>query len=302
MMVLDGRQLPRSAGGAMEEIAQIMLEAGCVQAVNLDGGGSTTYMSKPAGQDEIDVINVPSDGYERRVATSLVAISTAPPSTAFDSAIISSDYEYITAGTSMQFSVKGVSNTGNAAVIPEGAYWETSDTNIGTIDASGKFTAVATGDVTVQFIVNDAVKGEKVIHVVIPDDIKFAEDRITAIYGEAKKMDITVWYQGKPTAMGISFLGYENCIRVVFFSTVSVSIYVIFFQNGNYCLEKYFNVEAWCNVVRVPSIIQSLFSDTYTVTIISLCKSSYSRTNVHFCNFIVLICINCACSTCSRAD
>lgn len=200
MMVLDGRQLPRSAGGAMEEIAQIMLEAGCVDAVNLDGGGSTTYMSKPAGSDEIQLVNVPSDGYARRVSTSLVAVSTAPPSTAFDHAVISSDYEYITAGTTMQFSVTGVSNTGNAAAIPEGAYWQTSDTNIGTIDASGLFTAVANGEVTVQYVVNGEVKGTKVIQVVIPDDIKFAEDRITAIYGVPKEIGVTVWYQGYPVA------------------------------------------------------------------------------------------------------
>ena len=64
MMVLDGRQLPRSAGGALEETAQIMLEAGCVDAINLDGGGSTTYLSKPAGKDDIELLNVPSDGYQ----------------------------------------------------------------------------------------------------------------------------------------------------------------------------------------------------------------------------------------------
>lgn len=36
-MVLDGRQEPFSAGGAAIEIAQIMLDAGCIAAVNLDG-------------------------------------------------------------------------------------------------------------------------------------------------------------------------------------------------------------------------------------------------------------------------
>ena len=80
MMVLDGRQLPFSAGGAMEEIAQIMLEAGCVHAVNLDGGGSTTYLSKPAGSDDLQLVNRPSDGNARSVATSLVAVSTAKSS------------------------------------------------------------------------------------------------------------------------------------------------------------------------------------------------------------------------------
>ncbi len=201
MMVLDGGQLPRSAGGAMEEIAQIMLEAGCVEAVNLDGGGSSTYLSKPAGKDDIELVNVPSDGYDRSVATSLVAISTSAPSTSFDHAVVLSDYEYITAGTSMQFTATGVSNTGNAAVIPEGAYWRVSNTAIATINqATGLFTAVATGDVTVQFIVNGEVKGEKVINVVLPDDIKFVENRITAVYGVPKKIDVTVWYQGHKVA------------------------------------------------------------------------------------------------------
>lgn len=200
MMVLDGRQLPRSAGGAMEEIAQIMLEAGCVDAINLDGGGSTTYLSKPAGSDDIQLVNVPSDGYARSVATSLVAVSTAAPSTAFDHAVISSDYEYITPYTSMQFSVTGVSNTGNAATIPAGSYWRVSDETIGAIDESGLFTALDYGEVTVEYIVEGEVAGSKVINVVIPDDIKFAEDRITAIYGVPKEIELTVWYQGFPVA------------------------------------------------------------------------------------------------------
>ena len=200
MMVLDGRQLPRSAGGAMEEIAQIMLEAGCVDAVNLDGGGSTTYLSKPAGSDEIQLVNTPSDGYARSVATSLVAVSTAAPSTAFDSAVVSSDYEYITVGTSMQFSVTGVSNTGNAAEIPAGSYWKVSDESIAAIDANGVFTAKALGDVNVEYVVNGEVAGTKTIHVVVPDNIKFAEDRITAVYGEPKQIDVTVWHKGYPVA------------------------------------------------------------------------------------------------------
>ena len=100
----------------------------------------------------------------------------------------------------MQFSVKGVSNTGNAADIPEGSYWKVSDETLASIDENGLFTAVATGDVTVQFIVNGEVAGEKIVSIIVPDDIKFVEDRITAIYGEPKKMDVTVWYQGYPVA------------------------------------------------------------------------------------------------------
>jgi len=201
MMVMDGRQQPFSAGGSMEEIAQVMLEAGCVHAINLDGGGSTTYLSKPAGSDNIQLINRPSDGYQRLVAVSLVAVSTAEPSTKLSEAVISSQYEYITVGTSMPMNVIGVSNTGNAAVIPDGSYWSVSDETVGTIDKDkGVFTARANGEVTVQFIVDGEVVGTKKINVVTPDDITFVEDRITAIYGQPKEIEVTVWYQGSPVA------------------------------------------------------------------------------------------------------
>ena len=39
MLVLDGRQAPYSVGATYYEIAQIMLDAGCVDALELDGGG-----------------------------------------------------------------------------------------------------------------------------------------------------------------------------------------------------------------------------------------------------------------------
>ena len=202
MMVLDGRQLPFSAGGAMEEIAQIMYDAGCEIAINLDGGGSTTYLSKPAGSDNIKLVNRPSDGYARSVSTSLVAISFAKSSNEFDHAVISSDYDYITAGTSMQFNVTGVSNTGNTAVIPEGAYWKVSDETIATIDKdTGLFTALANGAVTVDYIVNGESAGSKVINVVIPDALAMESIAMNAIYGEPATLPLVATYKGNPVCV-----------------------------------------------------------------------------------------------------
>ena len=83
-MVLDGRQEPFSCGGSMHEIAQIMLEAGCVAAINLDGGGSTTYVAKQEGEDSVSIINRPSDGSERSISAGLLIASTAAPSDVFD--------------------------------------------------------------------------------------------------------------------------------------------------------------------------------------------------------------------------
>lgn len=65
MVCVDGRQ-KNSAGMTLKELAKYMKKLGAVDAMNLDGGGSTTFflMGK--------VLNSPSDGRERPVSQALV--------------------------------------------------------------------------------------------------------------------------------------------------------------------------------------------------------------------------------------
>jgi hypothetical protein len=160
LMVLDGRQEPFSCGGSMQEIAQIMLEAGCVHAVNLDGGGSTTYVAKQPGSDSLEVVNRPSDGFQRSVATSLLMVSTAPSSTEFDHALIDSEYKYATIGTPVQMNATGVSPAGNETELPEGYTWAVSDDRFATISEDGVFTESVSGKVGIRYysdIISDCI-------------------------------------------------------------------------------------------------------------------------------------------------
>ena len=200
MMVLDGRQEPFSAGGSMEEIAQIMLDAGCVEAVNLDGGGSTTYLSKPEGSDKLQLVSRPSDGYARSVATSLVAVSTAKSSKEFDRANITSDYDYLTVGTSLKLTATGVSNTGNAAVIPASAIWQLSDDAIGSITADGVFTAADNGEVKVSLMVDGKEVGSKTLYVVLPDLVEFTKENMNVVMGIPTEIPLEVTFEGNPVA------------------------------------------------------------------------------------------------------
>ncbi len=199
-MVLDGRQGALSAGGNMREIAQIMLEAGCVTAVNLDGGGSTTYVAREPGATELSVVNSPSDGAARSVSTSLLMVSTAPDSTAFDRAVIDSEYAYFTVGSGDTFTATAVGATGNVVDMPEGVEWAVSNEEVGSITADGVFTAKANGDATVQLKLDGAVVGSKNIHVVYPDNVYFAKSTINAIYGEPITLPVRVSYEGKAVA------------------------------------------------------------------------------------------------------
>nr|WP_255499170.1 phosphodiester glycosidase family protein [Leucobacter sp. cx-169] len=73
---IDGRQ-SHSRGMALDELGQFMVELGAHNAVNLDGGGSSTLLMREPGTNEMSIGNAPSDGNLRNVPNSLVFSSTA---------------------------------------------------------------------------------------------------------------------------------------------------------------------------------------------------------------------------------
>ena len=67
-LVIDGRQPNWSRGATLEEIQVKLLGWGAINAYNLDGGGSSTLVFKNK------LINRPSDGAQRPVATNILLI------------------------------------------------------------------------------------------------------------------------------------------------------------------------------------------------------------------------------------
>ncbi len=201
-MVLDGRQEPRSCGGSMQEIAQIMLEAGCYTAVNLDGGGSTTFVSKPEGKEELEVTSKPSDGYARSVSTSLMMVSTAPSSTKFDHARLDSDYSYVTVGTPIKITPVGLSATGNVVDLPGNCTWKiATNADAATITDDGIFTATANNTFDIQLLSDGAAIGEKTINVVTPDSVDFKRKAIEVVYGSDVEIPLDATYEGNAVAI-----------------------------------------------------------------------------------------------------
>jgi hypothetical protein len=84
--VVDGRQPKLSVGMTLEELADFMGSLGCIDAMNLDGGGSTemavalpsdsTRSSMlPAQQNSgLTIVNSPSDGFERGRPNALLVV------------------------------------------------------------------------------------------------------------------------------------------------------------------------------------------------------------------------------------
>ena len=68
LVEVDGRQDKLSVGMTLEELASYLAQLGCTEAMNLDGGGSSTFWVR--GQ----VMNSPCYGSERAMANALVLV------------------------------------------------------------------------------------------------------------------------------------------------------------------------------------------------------------------------------------
>lgn len=70
LVAIDGKQT-NSRGMDLNELGAFMKGLGAVNALNMDGGGSTTMAARLPGESVTGLINSPSDGSERQVANGL---------------------------------------------------------------------------------------------------------------------------------------------------------------------------------------------------------------------------------------
>jgi hypothetical protein len=73
-LVVDGRRPFYSAGMTNRELATVMLSIGSTDALNLDGGGSTTMVVQNVATRKLSVVNRPSDAAGERTVGDALAI------------------------------------------------------------------------------------------------------------------------------------------------------------------------------------------------------------------------------------
>lgn len=209
VVAIDGRNYPVSNSLDDYDLATIMMDLGCKDVLNLDGGGSSTYLAKYEGQQYLALANNPSDAIERKVASSLFITSTATPSGVFDHASLTPNNVVYTPGSEVQFSAVGVDSAGEAAPLPEDGTFALADDSFGTMTPDGKFTAnEKTGTVTVNYMTNGAVKGTTTIEIAHPDYIGFANEELSLGFEKESTLGLTVKYQDRDivyTAKDIAF-------------------------------------------------------------------------------------------------
>lgn len=210
IFMVEGRQAPLSVGMDYPELAATMIDLGCVTALNLDGGGSSTFATQRAG-DEVGTNNEtagltmrcsPSDGYERTVSSSVFVVSTSQADGKFDHAILTPNDEVYTPGSTVQFEAVGADRSGAAAPLPKnGLTWRiTSGSELGTIDAeTGEFTASEekTGKVAVALSYEGKIVGETSVQLQWPDKLGFTNSSVSLDFGETSDLSFAPTWQGR---------------------------------------------------------------------------------------------------------
>lgn len=171
-LLVDGRQDPYSHGLTLEETARLIKDLGAAWAGNLDGGGSSTLLTRTPGETSLTVKNNLSDGKERPVANSWLFLVNPGADGVFDSAYLTPYDKTYSPYSIVRMSAGGLDYSGAPAALPaSGLTWRLSDASFGSIDQNGVFSSNGReGQVQVQLSYNGRTVGSTYVEIAEPDD------------------------------------------------------------------------------------------------------------------------------------
>lgn len=167
---IDGRQSGYSVGASLTAVAMRMAELGCVTAVALDGGGSTTLTATMPDQTRSAVVNAPSEGSSRAVSNHVFLVQSNTPSGVADHVYLSPDEDRVLPGARVHLTASLVDSN----YIPmDGALSFSADR--GSVDGGVLTAPDAAGSVTVTAAGGDK-SASATVNVVTPDSIRVLRD------------------------------------------------------------------------------------------------------------------------------
>ena len=120
---VDGHQAGYSIGMKLPELAERMIELGCVDVCLLDGGGSTNLHAQYMGDDELVQINRSAYGNERSVSNYIMLVAKGKTTHRVQQVAAYPRDPVILSGSSLQLDVKGADETSRPMQIYEKVWW-----------------------------------------------------------------------------------------------------------------------------------------------------------------------------------
>ncbi|WP_422660017.1 phosphodiester glycosidase family protein [Paenibacillus sp. EC2-1] len=196
MLVIDGRQPGFSEGVTLTELSQIMKEMGAVDALNLDGGGSATFVARMPGETTRKVMNSPSDGGERRTANGILLVNKAPEGTA-DKLVVKPPMERVLAGSTAVFKAGAVDSNMHPARLSSNVEWSVTP-DLGTFDGTGVFSAGSGAGMAEVKAVSGSLSGTGTVEVVDElTELNFGDTVKSFAPGQSETLEVTALRNGQ---------------------------------------------------------------------------------------------------------
>ncbi|MBQ2613996.1 MAG: S-layer homology domain-containing protein [Clostridia bacterium] len=209
---IDGRKKGYSYGVRKETLAKRLLELGCVDAINLDGGGSTTVGGTIPGTFDFEILNRPSDGSLRQCANFFFLKKNNAPSGVPYILEVSDWGTPVLSGSSIQLTAKALDSAYGPADTPDNIRFTLKE-DAGTPAPDGKATVVqpngrvivrGNGDVYIQ-AKSGSIQGETMLRAVAtPGEIKIfhadTKEEVTALTlekGQTLSLTATAYWFGQ---------------------------------------------------------------------------------------------------------
>ncbi len=183
---VDGRGT--SIGMTHDETAAFLKSLGAYNAVNLDGGGSTTFAVRPEGETATKVVNKPSDGSQRKVINGLGVVTT--PTGQLAKLLITASSDKALTGQPVTFTVRGVDSNGNPMYIDTTKVTILDQTNPTNVSTNGKLTFTNPGITIVEADYN-GIKGQLPIDVYSAEQVNFDIQPISVDLNGSQKIKLT---------------------------------------------------------------------------------------------------------------
>ncbi len=198
---IDGRQSGYSYGVRKETLANRLLELGCVDAVNLDGGGSTQIGGTLPETTDFVVLNSPSESL--RQCANFIFLKKMNAADGIPYKLLTYPYgDYLLSGSTIGIWVSAIDSSYGAAQLTEPVVY-TVTSGEGNVDENGYATIYGDGEVYISSA-SGAATGSTMLHsVTTPDSITIKNEAtdesvasITINAGESVYLTADSTYQG----------------------------------------------------------------------------------------------------------
>ena len=198
LYTIDGRQSGYSIGATLTQVAQRMVELGCVTALSLDGGGSTAMVATSPDSTVSTLVDKPSGGSERAVTNHIFLVADSRPTNSVGHVYLESESTRVLPNAQVKLTATALDTN----YIPMANSNVSLRADKGTIDGN-ILTAPASGTVTVTANAGGASAQTKIDVITQPDSISVKQNgkavsAITLSAGETATLTASAMYRHLP--------------------------------------------------------------------------------------------------------